>query len=116
MEENGIVAEKQAEEKPFVEETLKKLSQELIVAGYSPKTREAYNIYVKDFLLLAKKKPEDVERADVITYLAELKEKRNAANNNFQRNSWRHPCNKSAGFFDRRQRLGLLSIRHCGKL
>ena len=81
MEENGIVAEKQAEEKPFVEETLKKLSQELIVAGYSPKTREAYNIYVKDFLLLAKKKPEDVERADVITYLAELKEKRNAANN-----------------------------------
>ena len=81
MEENGIVAEKQAEEKPFVEETLRKLSQELIVAGYSPKTREAYNIYVKDFLLLAKKKPEDVERADVITYLAELKEKRNAANN-----------------------------------
>lgn len=79
MEENELIVKEN--ENPFLEETLKKLNQELIVAGYSPKTREAYNIYVKDFLNVAKKKPEDVERADIITYLAELKEKRNAANN-----------------------------------
>lgn len=78
MEED---AKNNAEMPGFVEEALKKMGQELIVAGYSPKTREAYNIYAKDFFSVVRKKPEDVERADIITYLAEMKEKRNSANN-----------------------------------
>lgn len=65
----------------IVEKTLKRLNQELVVAGYSKRTIDAYTMYVKDFLRHSKKDPVFAERDDLIAYLAELKEKRGVANN-----------------------------------
>ncbi|MCX8158395.1 MAG: tyrosine-type recombinase/integrase [Candidatus Diapherotrites archaeon] len=63
------------------EEKIKRMEEELIVAGYSKRTREAYVTYVKAFLGYTKKLAEDVERTDIIKFLAELKENKKASNN-----------------------------------
>ena len=68
-------------EKEPENEILKRVNRELIVAGYSKRTRESYTQHIRDFLKFVKMRPEDVEREDIITYIVELKEERNAANN-----------------------------------
>ncbi|MCX6798583.1 MAG: tyrosine-type recombinase/integrase [Candidatus Diapherotrites archaeon] len=54
--------------------------QELVVAGYSPRTLQMYTCYVDEFLGFFKKNPENALREDVIAFLAEKKEKSNAGN------------------------------------
>ena len=63
------------------EKILKTVGQELLVAGYSKRTREAYTQHIRDFMNFVKKDVKEVERADIISFLAELKEEREAANN-----------------------------------
>lgn len=68
-----------AEKKSF-EKELSRYRQELLVGGYSPRTIKMYIFYLKDFFEFTKKNPQDVEREDVIGFLAEKKEKSNASN------------------------------------
>ncbi len=64
----------------LVEQTIERFRQELIVAGYSRRTIEAYCEHVKEFFKFIKKNVEEIKRDDVIAYIAYLKEKRNASN------------------------------------
>lgn len=49
---------------------LRKLENEVILRGFSPKTVSAYTTHVKLFLDWAKKEPQDLEEDDVKAYLA----------------------------------------------
>ncbi len=62
------------------EQAITRFRQELIVGGYSPRTIKMYLFYLKGFLDAIKKSPESVEREDIITFLAEKKEKNNTSN------------------------------------
>jgi len=69
-------------EKPASERIpeLKKFKQELLVAGYSAQTIKMYETYARLFFEFAKKPAEQVERGDIISFIAEMKEKHNASN------------------------------------
>lgn len=67
-------------EQNFIESTLARAKQELIVAGYSARTTKMYLFYLMDFLKVAKKEPEKIEREDIIAFLAKKKEEQNASN------------------------------------
>ena len=62
------------------EALLKRLRQELIVSGYSLRTQKMYHYYVRQFLNATDTPPERIERADVIGFLADKKDKENASN------------------------------------
>ena len=62
------------------ERAITRFRQELVVGGYSPRTIKMYLFYLKGFLDAIKKNPESVEREDIITFLAEKKEKSNTSN------------------------------------
>ena len=53
----------------------KEFKQELIIAGYSPKTLSMYMIYVKESLRTIDKDPKEIVERDIIGYLADKKEK-----------------------------------------
>lgn len=59
---------------------LSRYKQELIVGGYSARTTKMYLFYLKEFLQSTNKPPEQIEREDIITFLAKKKEKNNASN------------------------------------
>lgn len=59
---------------------LKRLGQELAVAGYSRCTLKMYSLYAKAFLSFAKKPADDISREDIMAYLAHIKQDRNASN------------------------------------
>lgn len=61
-------------------ETMQKFKQELLVTGFSPNTIETYTEYVRHFLEFVKKTPEKIERDDIISFLAFMKEKRDSSN------------------------------------
>lgn len=63
-----------------VETILPSFKQELIVGGYSPRTIRMYIFYLKEFLLFVKKPPKEIERGDIVSFLAEKKEANNASN------------------------------------
>lgn len=67
------------EEKGF-QELLQKFKQEIVVAGYSDKTVETYSCYVKDFLGRTKKPVDEIQRDDLVAYLAYLKQQRKTTN------------------------------------
>ncbi len=55
---------------------LERLNQELILSNYSDKTKEVYNIYIKEFLEYlekTQKKPEKIQRQDIAGFLANKK-------------------------------------------
>ena len=58
----------------------KKLRQELIVSGYSPRTVKMYLCYFNEFAQFSKKNLEQTERDDIVEFLAEKKEKGNVSN------------------------------------
>jgi len=64
----------------LTEDAIDRFRQELIVAGYSRRTIEAYCEHVREFFKFVKKKVEEIERADIIAYMAYLKEDKNASN------------------------------------
>jgi len=59
---------------PVFEELLKQLKQELIVEGYSEKTIKMYLIYGRESLYSINKPPTQVEKKDIVSYLAQKKE------------------------------------------
>jgi integrase/recombinase XerD len=63
-----------------IEGELKQLRNELLVAGYSIKTIKMYSVYVKKFLEYCKKEATELERGDVVSFLAEQKEKYTVSN------------------------------------
>lgn len=65
---------------PENEKWAKKFRQEMIVSGYSPQTQKMYGYYLQLFLRSVQKPVESVKREDIITFLAERKEKENASN------------------------------------
>ena len=68
-----------ATEKLDFKDVLARFNQELIVAGYSKKTLEAYTANVRHFLDKTQKTPETVERSDIIAYLAFIKEEKHVS-------------------------------------
>jgi site-specific recombinase XerD len=64
---------------PFQQETLNRFREELVVAGYSPRTTQTYLIQVTEFLRFAKKKTEECTRSDVIAFMAHKKEQESVA-------------------------------------
>ena len=62
------------------EDYVKRFRQELVVAGYTPRTLSTYTENLKHFLSHTQKKPEEMEREDIISYIAHLKEDKNASN------------------------------------
>lgn len=58
----------------YVSQSLGRLRQELIVGGYSPRTVKMYLFYLKDFLLFAALPPAQIERNNIMEYLAKKKE------------------------------------------
>src|SRR3989344_4660979 len=63
----------QKEEKEWV----KKFRQELVIAGYSPRTLTMYTLYLDALLNHAKKEkePKDINREDIVGFMANMKEK-----------------------------------------
>jgi len=59
---------------------LERFRQELVIGGYSPRTTKMYYLYLREFFVNAQKKPEELERQDVVSFLAEKKEKGNVSN------------------------------------
>ncbi|MDO8647367.1 MAG: tyrosine-type recombinase/integrase [Candidatus Diapherotrites archaeon] len=59
---------------------VKKFRQELLVAGYSQKTLTMYELYVEMFLQFFKKPAKEAQREDIISFMAEMKEKRQTSN------------------------------------
>ncbi|MFH1545272.1 MAG: site-specific tyrosine recombinase/integron integrase [archaeon] len=62
------------------ERVLDKVRQELIISGYSKRTRIMYLCYLKDFLNRLKKPLDEVTRDDLVGYLASKKEGSNLSN------------------------------------
>lgn len=69
--ENAKTKELTEEEK---EKWLRLFEQEIMVAGYSKKTLEMYKYYLREFFDFVNKKPESVERYDIMAFLAKKKE------------------------------------------
>ncbi len=59
---------------------LRRFKQELIVSGYSVRTQKMYCYYLRQFLRSEQRPVADIERGDIIRFLAEKKEKGNASN------------------------------------
>lgn len=59
---------------------LENFRKELVVTGYSPKTKKMYLIYTRKFLEHTNKSPETVTRADIIDFVAGMKDDHNASN------------------------------------
>ncbi|MBN1941389.1 MAG: tyrosine-type recombinase/integrase [Candidatus Diapherotrites archaeon] len=59
---------------------IERLRQELVISGYSARTTKMYCLYAKDFLEHTKKPAEQIERQDVVSFLANKKEKDNSSN------------------------------------
>jgi integrase/recombinase XerD len=59
---------------PF-ENIIKEFKQDLLIAGYSEKTLKMYILYCKEMLYFLKKPINDITERDLISYLAEKKEK-----------------------------------------
>lgn len=59
---------------------LKRFRQELLISGYSQRTMKMYETYVKMLLEKTKKNPEEINREDIVGFLAEMKEKKNSSN------------------------------------
>lgn len=55
-----------------------KFRQELLIAGYSPRTIKMYTLYLDDFLQHAKKEPAQVTRDDIVGFMAGMKERGNS--------------------------------------
>ena len=72
--EHGIQKTQEAEA------AVKRLNQELVVAGYSQRTIKMYCLYLREFLLAAKKSPEDISRDDIVAFLANKKSRENVSN------------------------------------
>ncbi len=49
--------------------------QELLIAGLSPRTIKMYTLYVEDVLEFANKEPSKIERGDIVSFLAKMKER-----------------------------------------
>ncbi len=54
---------------------VEKFRQELVIAGYSPRTVEMYVPYVQGLLETVNKEPGKIERSDIVSFLAKKKEK-----------------------------------------
>ena len=85
MDENNALANQtQVGSKPASAteslEAVKRLNQELIVAGYSPRTIKMYCIYLREFLEAVKKSPQEISREDIVGFLANKKTNENVAN------------------------------------
>lgn len=63
---------------PTVVGWVSKFRQELLIAGYSPRTIKMYTLYLEDFLQHAKKEPKDVGREDIVAFMASMKERGNS--------------------------------------
>ncbi|MFH0954622.1 MAG: site-specific tyrosine recombinase/integron integrase [Candidatus Micrarchaeota archaeon] len=66
MHPNELSAENQA--------VLESFRQELVIAGYSPRTIKTYLFLVKDFLVFLKKNPRDANRSDLVGFMVQKKE------------------------------------------
>ncbi len=53
--------------------------QELIISGYSQKTLQAYLSYINEFLVKTNKPVSEFSREDIVSFLAEKKQTKNAA-------------------------------------
>lgn len=69
-----------AADKEGINVQLARFKQELIVGGYSARTIKMYVFYLKDFLGSINKRPQDIGRDDIVSFLAKKKEERNASN------------------------------------
>ena|SRR3989344_2511177 len=58
---------------------IEKFRQELLIAGYSERTIKMYVLYSEDLLEQVNKEPSKIERGDIVTFLAKMKE-RNLSN------------------------------------
>jgi len=65
---------------PSNAEAVKKFRNSLLVAGYSKRTLKMYTLYVADFMNHTSKPALQTTKDDIISYLASLKEERNASN------------------------------------
>ena len=66
-------------EKDF-ENYLNRFKQELIVAGYSSKTIETYELNLKHFFKYIKKPVEEISRENIIEYLSNQRSEKNNSN------------------------------------
>ena len=57
-------------------DVVEQFRQELVIAGYSPRTIKMYVLYVKAFLDFTKKEITGVDRGDIVAFLAAQKEKK----------------------------------------
>ncbi|MCR4334978.1 MAG: tyrosine-type recombinase/integrase [archaeon] len=56
-------------------EHLEKFRQELIISGYSQRTINMYTLYVRNLLKSTKKNPTEIDRSDLVSFLAKEKER-----------------------------------------
>lgn len=61
-------------ESSHIDEHVENFKRELIVGGFSKRTLTMYLLYVREFLEFVKKEPKDVNRNDIIAYMAHKKE------------------------------------------
>ena len=66
--------EKEVENTPTLKDSLKRLEDELSVAGYSARTKEMYLLYVEEMLRYLNKPPRSISREDVVSFMARKKE------------------------------------------
>jgi len=57
---------------------LNRLNEELLITGYSKKTIKMYTMYIRNLLQTINKSPNEIERADIVSFLAKQKEKGNS--------------------------------------
>ncbi|MBI2598009.1 MAG: tyrosine-type recombinase/integrase, partial [Candidatus Diapherotrites archaeon] len=59
---------------------LKKFEQELVIAGYSPRTIKMYKLYAGEFFRYANKSELEVKREEVVAFLAHKKTEKKCSN------------------------------------
>lgn len=77
--EKEKIKENKEETKPY-SDSIKKFRQELLIAGYSKRTLESYCSVMDKFFGYTQKNPKEVERDDIIGFMAHLKEDSNSSN------------------------------------
>jgi len=75
-----IPAKAEKHELGYASGAVKRLNQELVVAGYSPRTIKMYCIYLGEFLGAVKRTPEEISREDIVGFLANKKSNENVSN------------------------------------
>src|SRR3989338_2003346 len=70
----------EAEKPALYEDILRRLNEELLIAGYSGKTLKMYGLYTRRFLEETGKPPEVVDRGDIVAFLARKKQAQNVSN------------------------------------